>query len=69
MTNKRFKVIINKKSHQISSSECGMYSLYFNIREIENDPIGKNEKIRDAVVEKLRSEYFRPAQLCSLKKN
>jgi len=61
-----FSVHINKTSHQSSSSECGMYSLYFLIREIEDNPIGDDEMISDKIVEDMRSVYFRP-HVCSLK--
>ncbi len=64
----RFKVFINETSHQTSSSECGMYAIYFILRELENNPIQKEEHIDDKVVEHLRTVYFRPAQKCSLKK-
>lgn len=65
---KRFKVFINETSHQTSSSECGMYALYFNIRELEDNPIQSGELITDDIVEHMRNVYFRPAQMCSLNK-
>jgi len=65
--NNKFKVIINETSHQTSSSECGMYALYFNIRELEDNPIKDNEVINDTIVEHMRTVYFRPAQ-CNLNK-
>jgi hypothetical protein len=65
---KHFDVIINETSHQTSSSECGMYALYFNIRELEDNPINEGEVIGDEIVESMRTVYFRPAQLCKLKK-
>lgn len=56
-----FTTYFNKKEHQYSNTECGMYSLYFlNQMIISNkSPVEFNkERIPDKSVEKLRKIYF-----------
>jgi hypothetical protein len=55
-----FKVHMNKKKHQKTDSECGMYSLYFIIQMLKDKDVKyflKN-KIPDEDVFKLRDKYF-----------
>jgi len=53
----------NTKEHQFSSTECGMYSLYFIINMLR-DKIDaeflKTHELKDAYIEKFRSIYFDP---------
>ena len=55
-----FDIKINKKRHQYSNSECGMYSLYFIIQLLHKTPFKtfQVEKIPDKRMIKLRKEYF-----------
>ncbi len=50
----------NKRRHQFSDSECGMYSLYFIIQMLKNDNFKKftNQRITDKYMKKLRKIYF-----------
>ena len=62
---------VNKIQHQYSSSECGMYSLYFIITMLENSHNSKTrnakikmfeyERIPDKKVEKFRNVFFNPS--------
>jgi hypothetical protein len=55
-----FKVYINKKEHQKTESECGMYCLYFIIQMLKDKKITYflDNKIPDDEVFKLRRQYF-----------
>lgn len=55
-----FDLKINKKRHQYSESECGMYSLYFIIQLMHGTPFEtfQIEKIPDKKMISLRKEYF-----------
>jgi len=55
-----FDLEINKKRHQYSNSECGMYSLYFIIQLMHGTPFEafQVEKVPDKKMIKLRKEYF-----------
>jgi hypothetical protein len=49
------------KEHQMSSTECGIYSLYFIVHMLEDHLTGhylKNHVIKDKFVEKFRKIYF-----------
>lgn len=50
----------NKKRHQYSNSECGMYSLYFIIENLKDTSIEKlfNNRISDKKMLELRKIYF-----------
>ena len=50
----------NKRRHQFSESECGMYSLYFIIQMLKNDNFKKftKQRITDKYMKKLRKIYF-----------
>jgi len=55
------KVYENKKEHQQTNTECGMYSLYLIIElltENHNIDYFMNTWIKDATVESLRKKYF-----------
>ena len=56
----KFELIINKKRHQYSNSECGMYSLYFIIQMLKTDDFNKFQKtkVKDSYMKKLRKQYF-----------
>jgi hypothetical protein len=58
--NIHFKRIDNKKKHQKSNTECGMYSLYFIIENIKNNFSKENFKnrISDENMESFRKIYF-----------
>jgi len=55
-----YEIIISKKRHQYSDSECGMYSMYFVIQLLHGTPHATFEKVRvpDSLMLKLRKEYF-----------
>lgn len=58
--NLEYEIKINKKRHQYSNSECGMYSLYFIIQLINGTPFEtfQKQKVPDSKMIKLRKEYF-----------
>lgn len=55
-----FKYEYNKKRHQYSNSECGMYSLYFIIENLKDRKIEDlfNKTVSDNKMIKLRKVYF-----------
>jgi len=57
---KRYKYIENKKRHQWSNSECGMYCLFFIIELLKGRSFNKIEskRIDDKFMKKLRNIYF-----------
>lgn len=57
---KKYKFIENKKRHQYSNSECGMFCLYVIIKLIEGKTIKQlsNKKIQDKTMMRLRNIYF-----------
>lgn len=50
----------NKKRHQYSNSECGMYSLYFIIENLKDTPIQDlfEKRVEDKKMLELRNIYF-----------
>jgi len=58
--NMNFDLEVNKKRHQFSNSECGMYSLYFIIQLMHGTPfqVFQVERVPDKKMIKLRKEYF-----------
>ncbi len=56
----KYKFFVNRKRHQYSNSECGMYCLHFIIELTKGTPFKKFEKIRytDELMKKLRNIYF-----------
>lgn len=56
----QFEFIYNKIRHQLSDSECGMYSLYFIIEMLNDTLLEKliEERIEDEKVFALRNLYF-----------
>ena len=59
-----YKLLINKRRHQYSNSECGMYCLYFIIQMLLDKPFPfyKNKKIADKKMLLLRKKYFNAAK-------
>ena len=57
---KKYKFFVNKKRHQYSNSECGMYCLHFIIEMTKGTSFQKFQKIRytDKLMKKLRNIYF-----------
>ena len=57
---KEYKLIENKRRHQFSESECGMYSLYFIIQMLKGTTFKKftSKRIKDNYMMKLRKIYF-----------
>ena len=57
---KAYKLLENKRRHQFSESECGMYSLYFIIQMLKGTTFKKftSKRIRDKYMIKLRKIYF-----------
>lgn len=52
---------INKRRHQFKNNECGMYSLYFIIEQLDNNKSFKevcNKIVLDAKMNAMRKEYF-----------
>jgi len=67
--NKRFPVKINNVKHQKSNTECGVFSIAFQIlwinflkkdKNIKFERIVKQSEYTDAKMKKLRFQYFRP---------
>ena len=57
---KEYKFIKNRRRHQWSNSECGMYCLYFIITLLKGGSFNKFERKRvdDKLMKKLRNIYF-----------
>tara|TARA_B110000046_G_scaffold177578_1_gene204524 strand:- start:5339 stop:6193 length:855 start_codon:yes stop_codon:yes gene_type:complete len=55
-----YKIIINKKTHQRSNTECGMYSMYFIIQLVNGTRFDtfQTERVPDEKMIQLRKEYF-----------
>ena len=55
-----YRLIISKKRHQYSRSECGMYSMYFIVQMLLERPFSyfEKKKIRDKHMVWLRKKYF-----------
>ena len=55
-----FKILKNKTTHQKTTTECGMYTLFVLIQLINEKmkPESFKDRIKDEYVEKLRSIYF-----------
>jgi hypothetical protein len=61
LTESTVKVYINKKEHQKSNTECGMYSLYFITERLKGrtySDIVENEIIPDKKMMELRDSLF-----------
>lgn len=68
--NKKIQIYINKKQHQFKNTECGMFSMIFQIRWLNKHIVKKNKTsmkeiisnpfIDDIHMLKLRDELFRP---------
>lgn len=58
------KVLCNKTRHQFSSSECGVYSIYFLEKSLEGIPFMTifSQIVGDDEINKRRARYFRPEQ-------
>ena len=57
----QYKLIENKRRHQYSESECGMYSLYFIIQMIKGrsfNAIFQKNRIKDKWMIHMRKKYF-----------
>jgi len=56
----KYKLIENKRRHQFSESECGMYCLYFIIQMRRGKSFKKflNARIKDKYMTRLRKIYF-----------
>jgi hypothetical protein len=57
---KEYELLENKRRHQFSESECGMYSLYFIIKMLKGMTFKKftSKRIKDSYMTKLRKIYF-----------
>jgi len=55
-----YQLTENKRRHQFSESECGMYSLYFIIQMVKGKSFNKflKKRIKDKYMIKLRKIYF-----------
>ena len=56
----KYELLVNKRRHQFSESECGMYSLYFIIEMLKGRCFEKftKQRIKDDFMKKLRKIYF-----------
>jgi len=56
----KYKYLFNKKRHQYSMSECGMYCLYVIVELCKGSPWSKvsEKRINDKYMKKLRKIYF-----------
>ena len=56
----KYELLVNKRRHQFSDSECGMYSLYFIIEMLKGKSFKKftNQRIKDKLMMDLRKRYF-----------
>jgi hypothetical protein len=56
------EVLCNKTRHQFSSSECGVYSIYFLEKSLEGTPFMQifSNIIGDEEINQRRARYFRP---------
>lgn len=56
----KYELLVNKRRHQFSESECGMYSLYFIIQMLKGQCFEKftKQRIKDDLMKKLRKKYF-----------
>ena len=77
--NKEFKIIYNKKKHQYKGTECGVFSMVFQIRFLNKNIVKNNNtsfdeiikgnpNINDNTMVKLRDELFRPNTKSELEK-
>ena len=76
--NKTFNIIQNKKQHQYKNSECGVFSMLFQLRWINKHIVKKNNTsfeeiignpyINDDQMLKIRDHLFRPNTKLELKK-
>tara|TARA_B100000575_G_scaffold52662_1_gene39398 strand:- start:4745 stop:5698 length:954 start_codon:yes stop_codon:yes gene_type:complete len=57
---KKYKFLVNKRRHQYSDSECGMYCLHFVIELTKGTSFQKFQNVRftDDLMTKLRNIYF-----------
>lgn len=55
-----FEIVINKRRHQYSESECGMYCLYFIIQMMNGTPFEtfQKKKIPDSLMFEKRKKYY-----------
>ena len=75
---KTFNIIQNKKQHQYKNSECGVFSMLFQLRWINKHIVKKNNTsfqeiignpyINDEQMLKIRDSLFRPNTKLELKK-
>lgn len=58
------QVLCNKTRHQFSSSECGVYSIYFLEKSLEGIPFMRifSDIVGDDEINTRRARYFRPDQ-------
>ena len=58
--NSKLEYLFNKKRHQYSMSECGMYCLHFMIYMLEGNNFMKyiKNKKSDEYIEKFRNVFF-----------
>jgi len=56
----KYEILVSRKRHQYSNSECGMYCLYFIIQMLNGTKFQKFQKIKikDSVMLKKRKKYF-----------
>ena len=59
------EILCNKTRHQFSSSECGVYSIYFLEKSLEGVPFMEifSNIIGDEEINRRRARYFRPEEI------
>ncbi len=66
-----FMSFINTKRHQTSNTECGVYSIYFLVKQIEGQLFHDliSQVIPDSTIETFRNIFFNPRKYLSNKKS
>ena len=61
-SNPSFQLLWNPHRHQYANSECGVYTINFLIKRIEDVPFKTivNNQIRDEAMNKKRADFFNP---------
>ena len=66
-----FMSFINTKRHQTSNTECGVYSIYFLVKQIEGQLFHDliSQVIPDSTIETFRNVFFNPRKYLSNKES
>ena len=58
--NKTIEIYSNDTRFQFGNSECGVFSMYFIISNLQGKLKMNNDNVNDDVMNQLRSKYYRP---------